>query len=127
MAGNLTLEGMEDILTRLKELGQRAGPTENEALYAGAKIVQANASQRATRSSKAKEHLADNIVISEPKQDESNKYVEVGPEAPFFYGKFLEYGTTKMAARPFLGPAKAESRKEVRETIKQTLKEGLGL
>lgn len=127
MAGNLTLEGMDDILTRLKELGQRAGPVENLALYAGAEIVRENASQRASRSLKAKEHLADNIVISEPKQNESNKYVEVGPEAPFFYGKFLEYGTSKMNAQPFLGPAKAESRKEVLETIKQTLKEGLGL
>ncbi len=127
MAGNLTLEGMEDILTRLKEIGQRAGPTENEALYAGAKIVKDNASQRAPRSSDSKEHLADNIVISEPKQDEGSKYVEVGPKAPFFYGKFLEYGTSKMAARPFLGPARAESRKEVLETMRRALKEGLGL
>jgi HK97 gp10 family phage protein len=66
-------------------------------------------------------------VISEPKQDEGSKYVEVGPKAPFFYGKFLEYGTSKMTARPFLGPARAESRKEVLETIKQALKAGLGL
>jgi len=127
VAGNLTLEGMEDILTRLKELGQRAGPLENQALHAGAKIVQAHASQRAPRSETDGEHLADNIVISEAKQGEGIKYIEVGPSAPFFYGKFLEYGTTKMAARPFLGPAKAQSRKEVLETIKQTLKEGLGL
>lgn len=54
MAGNLTLEGMEDILTRLKELGQRAGPVENLALYAGAEIVRDNASQRASRSLKKK-------------------------------------------------------------------------
>ena len=127
MAGNLTLEGMEDILTRLKEIGQRAGPTENEALYAGAKIVKDNASQRAPRSSETKEHLADNIVISDPKQDENGKYVEVGPKAPFFYGKFLEYGTSKMTARPFMGPAQAESKKQVLETIRQTLKAGLDL
>jgi len=123
----MTLEGMDEILAKLMELGQRAGPLENQALHAGAKIVQTNASQRAPRSENAGEHLADNIVISEAKQGEGIKYIEVGPSAPFFYGKFLEYGTTKMAARPFLGPAKAESRKEVLETIKQTLKEGLGL
>jgi HK97 gp10 family phage protein len=66
-------------------------------------------------------------VISEPKQDENGKYVEVGPTAPFFYGKFLEYGTSKMTARPFMGPAKAESKKQVLETIRQTLKAGLNL
>ena len=123
----MTLEGMDEILAKLMELGQRAGPTENEALYAGAKIVQANASQRAPRSETAGEHLVDNIVISEAKQGEGIKYIDVGPSAPFFYGKFLEYGTTKMTARPFMGPAKAESRKEVLETIKQALKAGLGL
>jgi hypothetical protein len=36
----MTLEGMDEILDRLKELGQRAAPAENQALYAGAKIVQ---------------------------------------------------------------------------------------
>ena len=127
MAGNLTLEGMDEILDRLKELGQRAAPAENQALYAGAKIVQESASQKAPRSLEAKEHLADNIVICEPKQDESGKYVEVGPKAPFFYGKFLEYGTSKMTARPFMGPAQAESKKQVLETIRQTLKAGLDL
>lgn len=127
MAGNLTLEGMDEILDGLKELGQRVAPVENQALYAGAKIVQENASRKAPRSSEVKEHLADNIVICEPKQDENGKYVEVGPTAPFFYGKFLEYGTSKMTARPFMGPAQAESKKQVLETIRQTLKAGLDL
>ncbi len=123
----MTLAGMDDLLERLKELGQRAAPAENLAVYAGARIVRDNASRRAPRSSEAKEHLADNIVISAHKQDENGKYVEVGPKAPFFYGKFLEYGTSKMTARPFMGPAKAESKKQVLETIRQTLNEGLGL
>jgi HK97 gp10 family phage protein len=123
----MTLVGMEEILNRLKELGQRAAPAENQALYAGAKIVRDNARQRAPRSAMAKEHLTDNIVISAHKQDENGKYVEVGPTAPFFYGKFLEYGTSKMTARPFMGPAQAESRKQVLETIRQTLKAGLDL
>jgi hypothetical protein len=64
VADNLTMEGMDEILAKLMELGQRAGPLENQALYAGAEIVQANASQRAPRSETAGEHLADNIVIS---------------------------------------------------------------
>ncbi len=123
----MTLVGMEEILNRLKELGQRAAPAENQALYAGAKIVRDNARQRAPRSAMAKEHLTDNIVISAHKQDENGKYVEVGPKAPFFYGKFLEYGTSNMSPRPFMGPAQAESKKQVLETIRQTLKAGLDL
>lgn len=71
----MTLEGMEQILARITELGQRASPLENQALYAGATIVKKNASQRAPRSTKAGEHLADNIVISEPRQGEGIKYI----------------------------------------------------
>lgn len=127
MAGKMILVGMDGILEKVKALGQRAARVENQALYAGAKIIQENASQRAPRSSEVKEHLAENIVISEPKQDENGKYVEVGPKAPFFYGKFLEYGTSKMTPRPFMGPAQAESKKQVLETIRQTLKAGLNL
>jgi HK97 gp10 family phage protein len=123
----MILVGMDGILEKVKALGQRAARVENQALYAGAKIIQENASQRAPRSSEVKEHLAENIVISEPKQDENGKYVEVGPKAPFFYGKFLEYGTSKMTPRPFMGPAQAESKKQVLETIRQTLKAGLNL
>ena len=38
MAGNLTLEGMDEILDRLKELGQRAAPAENQALMPGPRL-----------------------------------------------------------------------------------------
>lgn len=123
----MTLHGMDEILKSLTEMGQREGPLENQALYNGAKIVQKNASQRAPRSNEKGGHLADHIVISEAKQGEGIKYIEVGPSAPFFYGKFLEFGTSKMAAHPFLGPAKAESQKQVLEIIKQTIKAGLNL
>lgn len=57
----------------------------------------------------------------------SKKTKESCLTAPFFYGKFLEYGTSKMTARPFMGPAQAESKKQVLETIRQTLKAGLDL
>lgn len=121
------MEGMEQILARITNLGRRADLLENQALNAGANIVKKNASQRAPRSTKAGGHLADNIVITKAKQGEGIKYVEVGPSAPFFYGKFLEYGTSNMVARPFLGPAKAESQKQVLEIMKQTFKAGLNL
>jgi hypothetical protein len=61
VAGNLTLEGMDEILDRLKELGQRAAPVENQALYAGAKVVQEKASQKAPPSAA---YLFDKMTVT---------------------------------------------------------------
>ena len=37
--------------------------------------------------------------------EEGSAAVVIGPTKPFFYGKFLEYGTARMAPRPFMRPA----------------------
>lgn len=131
MAAQLSLEGLEEILTRVQQLGDQASRIENKALKAGGAVVQKRASELAPRSRKAKRHMADNIKISGVKTKEGIKYVEVGPtrgdHSEFFYAKFLEFGTSKMTARPFMGPAAKESEGEVLETMKAQLRAGLGL
>jgi HK97 gp10 family phage protein len=128
---DVRLEGLYELLAKLQELGNRAARVENQALKAGAEVIQKAASERVPRSHAHKKHLADNIIISRVKTKDGVKYVEVGPtkgdNSEFFYGKFLEWGTSKMAARPFLGPAAAEKRDEVIETMKQVIKDGIGL
>ena len=110
----MSLQGLEELVKNLEQLGQRAGKVENEALRKGAELVQIEASRKAPRSKMTKAHLADNIVISKVKKGEGGKYIEVGPtkgdNSPFFYGKFLEWGTSKMPARPFLYPALLQSK-----------------
>jgi HK97 gp10 family phage protein len=111
--GKGEIQGMDELLSNLKKLGIRASKIENEALQSGAKVIQKRASQRVSRSFLHKDHLADHITCSDIKKKEGIKYIEVGPERNFFYGKFLEWGTSKMRARPFLLPAAEESKDEV--------------
>lgn len=40
-----------------------------------------------------------------------------------FYGRFLEYGTSKMAARPFLRPAYEAKREEAAKAVENTIQE----
>lgn len=140
---NVTLEGMDGLVAKVQEMGQKAVIVENQALKKGAAVLQKSASQKAPRSAEPREpkpptqewrtgeHLADNIVVTRVKKKGDVKFVEVGPtpgdNSPFFYGKFLEYGTSKMPAQPFMGPAEAESKRDIMETMKDTLREGLGL
>ncbi len=60
-------------------------------------------------------HIADHIVVSAITKDsddlgdrrlEPNEHaVGIGPSKDFFYGYFLEFGTIKMSAKPFMRPA----------------------
>lgn len=56
--------------------------------------------------------LADNIETVQPKP----LLVEVSSNAP--YSAELEFGTSKMAARPFMGPAAARKRKEAVQLVR---------
>ncbi|WP_426453848.1 HK97-gp10 family putative phage morphogenesis protein [Paenibacillus sp. S-38] len=126
----MKLEGMDELVKRLQEMGRKGAAIERAALQAGGEVIRSAASERAPRSNDAP-HLADNITISKIKTSQGMKYVLVGPQkgdnSEFFYGKFLEWGTSKMAARPFLGPVAAEKQGEVIEKMKQAIKDGLGL
>jgi HK97 gp10 family phage protein len=119
------LNGMKELLVKLQQLGNEAGQIENQALRSGAEIIRKEASTKVSRSKRSKKHLADNITISNVRKQEGVKYILIGPtkgdHSPFFYGKFLEWGTSKMSARPFMGPAVAEKEKEVVKTMSDVI------
>ncbi|WP_031405270.1 HK97-gp10 family putative phage morphogenesis protein [Geobacillus vulcani] len=115
------LEGMQELLKKLETLGNEAEQVKQEALMAGAKVVQEAASQKAPRDTGK---LAENIVISDVKEDGT---VDIGPDRDRFYGLFLEFGTTKMAARPFLQPAFEENKEQVQQKMSDVIRRGLGL
>lgn len=118
MGAEATLTGMANLQRRLAELGEkRLAKAENAMLRAGAKVLQVAISEDAPRDPISKEHLADNIMITPISTVDGVKRIRVGPSrgdnSRFFYGKFLEWGTLKMAARPFVGTASARSKGEV--------------
>jgi len=47
--------------------------------------------------------------------------IAVGPRQDFFYGIFLEYGTVKMSALPFMRPAFDSTRDEALTILKDEL------
>ncbi len=142
---DVTFEGMDELLTKVQELGATAGRLENQAVQAGAKVVQTNISRRAPRSTQPRQpkesapsqswrtgqHAADNIKISKVLKRNGVKTVQVGIQkgdnSHYFYLKFHEWGTSKMQAQPFMGPAAEESKSEVMDTMKSVLRAGLGL
>lgn len=109
----LRLQG-NDIGHALQQLPEAVAFTaQRNALIAGAELIRSAAAALAPRGD-GPVHLSDSIIIDALTLSEVDRsadfvgrdaVVEVGPNLPHFYGYFLEYGTVKMGARPFMRPA----------------------
>ena len=122
----IKLEGMNELLDQLEKLGRKGARIENDALKKAGEIVKESIEDKAPER-EGSGNLKRSIEVSKIKIKEGQKIVEVGPNDDGFYGKFLEFGTTKMAAQPFMGPGFEAVKDEAVEAIKDTIREGLGL
>lgn len=131
MGTEVTMSGFDELQNNLLLLGANASKVEGDALRAGSRVLQEAMQKRAPRSPYAKEHAADHISISKVKQRDGARYVLVGVErtdnSKWFYLKFFEYGTSKMAARPWAQPAASESERAIVDAMADVVKAGLRL
>lgn len=143
MGGRVEVEGMRQLREKLQALGNRAKTVENQAIRAGAEVIRAGIAEYAPRSSfprlpssktqtwRTGEHAADNIKLSGIKQQGGAKFVAVGIQpndnSHYFYLKFIEYGTSKMSAQPFMQRAIDAKQLEALQQVKNVLAMGLGL
>ncbi len=117
------LQGGDELIEKLKKLDYAVrGQIISTAVMAGANLVRASAEQ------KAPVHMGrlKRNIIAELQQQESflTSFV-VGPAATAWYGRFPEFGTRFMAARPFLRPAFDEQKQAVKKVIGECIRAGL--
>lgn len=122
----IELTGVDEILNKLQGMGENVGRLENKALKNAAEpLLQDAKANVPVRTGKLKE----GINIGKIKNKGGVKYILVGVErgdnSEIFYGKFIEFGTSKRAAQPFLQPAYEKNKNRIKEIIAETLKEGL--
>jgi len=153
MAENIELLGVEEMAAKLKKLNAQAGRVENKAMREGAKLMRDAIARRAPRSPAPRQpqakgtrvgkkgnasqrwrtgkHAADNIKVGNVRKDRAGKYVLVGVQkgdnSRYFYLKFIEWGSTKLSAQPFMEPTYQEEQQAVLQKIRDELKAGLGL
>lgn len=121
---DMKLEGMENLLAEIEKLGQAGSKIENRALKeAGDVVKESIVKEVPVRTGRLKE----SITVSNVKTKDGVKRVEVGPDKDGYYGKFVEFGTVKMKANPFMSRGYETSKEEAISTIEKNLKEGLGL
>lgn len=96
----MEITGFDDIMGSLDGMGDKAQSVEVEALQAGGEVIKRHQISNWNRSTKKQEHIEDNIVIGRAKDVAEGTQVKVAPKGSLlFRAKFVEYGTSKMAAQ----------------------------
>lgn len=122
---------MDELMRELDSLPDRmSGRIQNEALRSAAEPILKEAVDRAPeQTGRGKEA----IKISRTRRSGTYRYVTVGinqrnkEDARSFYMAFHEFGTVKMPARPFLGPAYENNKRRAMDIIREQIRRGLGL
>jgi HK97 gp10 family phage protein len=115
---NLEIEGWDELEDKLRALGVEINSQEllEDSMNEGAEVVRsAIASSAPYRTGQ----LSGNIQVS--RQGRKKYSLRIGPSGRGFYGRFLEYGTSRMAARPFVRPAFDGVRSEAERTISEAI------
>jgi HK97 gp10 family phage protein len=121
LASELTFSGMDELLQRLEQLGEQAEAVKKTALAEGAEVIRAEIESN-TKRGKDNDHMADHIVTI----IEEEKAV-IGPESKYFYSHFLEFGTSKMPAQPFMGNSFERKKEAAKEKMAEVIGRELGL
>lgn len=114
-----SLYGVEELQVKLRLLREKAGQEAlDSALLAGAKIISDEAKRLAPVRTGYLRSSIEPVTTSS-----GSLYGEAEINVGAFYGPFVELGTSRMAARPFLRPAvlakKNEAALRVREELAQ--------
>lgn len=125
---DMELEGMDSLISKIENMGKAGARIENKALKKAGQII-INEAKKNVQVKTGK--LNEGLKVSGIRKKNGNKYVlagiQKGDNSKIFYGKFLEFGTSKMGAKPFMAPAYESKKKEAKEVIKQELRKALGL
>lgn len=135
------LTGFKELAAALRELGPRvAKNTLRRAVSAGATIIKTDARTRAPVDTgemrkdilvkRERDGRGDNLAVTYSVFVRSGKKSRLAGRArnvqrDSFYWRFVEFGTSKMAARPFMRSAFAAQKEEAVKVIGEKLDEGI--
>ena len=120
----LEIEGIDNLIAEVEKLGVKGNRIENKALREVGEVVKEAIKQEAPQRTGT---LKKSIETSGVKTKDGVKHVEVGPDKEGWYGKFVEFGTVKMKANPFMARGYENSKDRAVDKIAEELRKGLGL
>lgn len=132
MSADLELIGMDRILKRVEEMGKAGKKVESNALkISGELLLGEMRSILLSNNHYRTGELEHGLSVGPVRKKYDMTYVQIGIQkgdiSNIFYGKFIEWGTSKMNASPFMSVAYINKKNEAKQVIMTELKRGLGL
>lgn len=123
------VKGLEDLIAKLNALPAKLEKKViRAAVRKGANIIRDKARSYVPVDTG---DLKKSITVSGAKYKKGTIALAIKPRnnkkkgVTVFYGRFIEYGTSKMAAKPYMRPAYDEAEKEVLDTVINDIKSKL--
>ncbi len=117
-----TVEGQKEIAARLKKISQAATNDIEQALVNSALFVERDAKVKAPVDTG---RLRSSLTHAEENFGSDTPAVTVGTSVE--YAKFVEFGTTRQSAKPYLYPALIENKQKILREIAKAFRKGCGL
>jgi len=115
MSADMELQGFEDIMKKIEDMGRKGSKAENNAITKGAEPVLEDA-KNTTAFKDRTGKLRKSLDISKVKNGKEGKYVWIGDiDKQANYSWYVEY------THPFLRPAFEKNKDEVFRIIKEEL------
>ena len=125
----IELEGMQKLIDKVNKLGSNGYEIKKKALDKAGEMVKQTIEKKAPKSKENKNHMADNITVSDIERSDGIDFVKIGPDkgdiSEFFYSKFTEWGTSKIPAQHWSSKSVKENKNKINEIIKEELERGL--
>ena len=116
------VEGQKELAAKLKKIEKVATNEIEQALVNSALMVERDAKIKAAvdtgRMRSAINHKLENAGTNNP-------YVKI--ISPVEYSKFIEFGTSRQPAKPFMYPALIENKSKILKELAKAFKKGAGL
>ena len=124
----LETKGFSEYLERVAQAGKDLDTAADQALAAGGEILLAGMQRRVPKDT---HNLEGNLEMTEPQRDGNFHVIEVGlskkaDAETARYGNVQEYGSSSMAAQPYVRPALDEDMGKARVAMRQILKKAIG-
>ena len=128
---NAVVKMPDEFLKKLSTLGKKTDEIAGKVLTAGGEVVlsKVESNLKSVLSGESSGELINSLGLTQVRQDKNgNSNIKIGFSEPRSDGKsnamianILEYGRSDQPARPFLQPAKKQSKNSCMETMINTL------
>lgn len=116
------VEGQKELIKKLQNIAKKATSNVEQALIESALMVERDAKIKTPVDTG---RLRQSISHETENFGSENPAVIVGTNVD--YAGYIEFGTSKQPAQPYLYPALTENKEKIKKKVKQAIQKGVGL